>query len=69
MAYHNPNNNFYRSKDGAVLGGVCSGLSESLKIDVIIIRILFLGLLILDSIGFWLYIALWILLPLDSNQY
>ena len=42
MAYKDPKFSLYRSKDGAILGGVCSGLSESLKIDVTIIRILFL---------------------------
>ena len=41
MAYKDPKFSLYRSKDGAVLGGVCSGLSESFKIDVTIIRILF----------------------------
>ena len=39
MAYKDPKFSLYRSKDGAILGGVCSGLSESFKIDVTIIRI------------------------------
>ena len=30
MAYKDPKFSLYRSKDGAILGGVCSGLSESL---------------------------------------
>ena len=34
MAYKDPKFSLYRSKDGAVLGGVCSGISESFKIDV-----------------------------------
>ncbi len=63
MAYRDPNNNFHRSSDGAIIGGVCSGLSESLKIDVTIIRVIFLVLLVMGSVGFWLYIALWLLLP------
>ncbi len=32
MAYKDPKFSLYRSKDGAILGGVCSGLSESLKL-------------------------------------
>ena len=42
MAYKDPKFSLYRSKDGAIVGGVCSGLSEHFKIDVTIIRILFL---------------------------
>ena len=44
MAYKDPKFSLYRSKDGAIVGGVCSGLSEHFKIDVTIIRILFLAL-------------------------
>ena len=51
MAYKDPKFSLYRSKDGAILGGVCSGLSESLKIDVTIIRILFLIPLLVFGTG------------------
>jgi phage shock protein C len=63
MAYRNPKNTFYRSKDGAVLGGVCSGLSESFKIDITIVRILWLFMLLSWGSGLLLYIILWIVLP------
>ncbi len=67
MAYRDPSNSLYRSKDGAVIGGVCSGLSEKFKIDVTIIRILFVIALFGASAGFWIYVILWIALP-EKNE-
>jgi phage shock protein C len=67
MAYHDPNTQLYRSKDGAVLGGVCSGISERFKIDVSLVRILFLLALFGAGIGVGIYIVLWIVLPEKSE--
>jgi phage shock protein PspC (stress-responsive transcriptional regulator) len=67
MAYHDPNTQLYRSKDGSVLGGVCSGISERFKIDVSLVRILFLLALFGITIGFWIYVVLWIVLPEKSE--
>jgi phage shock protein C len=67
MAYHDPGTQLFRSKDGAVLGGVCSGISERFKIDVSLVRILFLLALLSVSIGFWIYVVLWIVLPEKSE--
>ncbi len=63
MAYKDPNNRFYRSRDGLVVGGVCSGLSETFKVDVTIIRIIFLAAILSWGSGLLLYIILWIVLP------
>jgi phage shock protein C len=63
MAYKDPKFSLYRSKDDAVLGGVCSGLSESFKIDVTIIRILFLIPILVFGTGLLAYIVCWIVLP------
>jgi phage shock protein C len=63
MAYHDPNSQLYRSKDGAVLGGVCSGLSERFKVDVSLVRIAFLLALFGLGFGLGIYIILWIVLP------
>lgn len=62
MAYQDPNTKFYKSKDGAIISGVCSGLSESLKIDVTFIRILFV-LFTFMGIGVFIYIILALVLP------
>ena len=43
----------YRDPTGKMLGGVCSGLAAYFKIDVVIIRIIFIGLFVL---GFSLHV-------------
>ena len=67
MAYKDPKFSLYRSKVGAVIGGVCSGFSESFKIDVTIIRILFLLPLLMFGTGALAYIICWIVLPEKEN--
>lgn len=63
MAYHDPNGGWYRSQDGKVMGGVCSGLSEKFKVDVTLLRIIFAAAFVLYGSGLLLYIILWIALP------
>lgn len=53
----------YRDLDNKMIGGVCSGLSLYLNIDVVIIRILFVIALIFGTAGFWIYIVLCIIAP------
>ena len=51
-----PNKRLYKTSEGAMLFGVCKGISEYLNIDVTIVRLLWV-ILGFTSIGFWLYIA------------
>lgn len=55
---------FYRKVQGAVLGGVCLGISEELSIDPMIIRLIAITALIISSglVGL-IYIILWAILP------
>lgn len=53
----------YRSVEDRRIGGVCGGLAEFLDIDVTIIRIIFLGALILAGSGGLLYLIIWIVAP------
>jgi len=52
----------YRQTKDKMIGGVCSGLSEHLDIDPVILRVLFVFALFL-GMGFLLYIILWIIIP------
>lgn len=50
----------HKSLDNRLIAGVCGGIAESLGIDAIWIRFLFVfggGLLL------WVYLGLWLLLP------
>jgi phage shock protein PspC (stress-responsive transcriptional regulator) len=53
----------YRDPDDRVLGGVCSGLATFLKIDAIIVRIIFIVLLIGGGTGLIAYLILWAITP------
>jgi phage shock protein C len=66
MAYHDPNTRFYKTSEGAVVGGVCAGLSENLKIDVSLLRIVAI-VLAFTGVGILPYLILWIALPRKSD--
>jgi phage shock protein PspC (stress-responsive transcriptional regulator) len=55
----------YRNADDKVLGGVCSGLANYLRLDPVIIRILFV---LLFGALFLVYILLWLIVPSRSLQ-
>ncbi|MFZ9660656.1 MAG: PspC domain-containing protein [Chitinophagaceae bacterium] len=59
-----PKASLYRNANDKVLGGVCSGIANQLKIDPTIVRVLF-ALITFGGFGagFLLYIVLWIVLP------
>lgn len=52
----------YRNTDTGIIGGVCAGLGDYLKIDPVLIRIIF-GLLAINGIGLVAYFLMWMLLP------
>ena len=53
----------YRQPKDKMIGGVCMGLGEYFDIDPVIIRVLFVVALFMGTMGFWLYIVLWIVIP------
>ena len=57
----------YRQTKDKMIGGVCSGLAEYFEIDPVIIRVLFVIALFMGTMGFWLYVILWIIIPKTSK--
>lgn len=55
----------YRNADDKIVGGVASGLANYLKIDPIVMRIVFV---VLFGLLFWIYILLWVIIPSQSVQ-
>ena len=53
---------FRRGKE-RILGGVCSGLAEGLRIDPLWVRLGFVLLAFLQGVGLLIYIALWLVMP------
>jgi signal transduction histidine kinase len=53
----------YRRREGRLIAGVASGLSEHLGIDVLLLRIGFVASIILGGLGLVLYAAFWVVVP------
>jgi phage shock protein PspC (stress-responsive transcriptional regulator) len=61
--YANEHRRLYRAENDKILGGVCAGLANYLKIDPAIVRILFVLLTTGWGAGVLVYIILWMVLP------
>lgn len=57
------NKKLYKVENGKMLCGVCAGVAEYLKLDVNVVRILWIALTLCASLGLWLYIACAFILP------
>ena len=57
----------YRDSDNSVLGGVCGGLAAFFNMEIMLVRLLFVVAFIAGSVGFWVYIILWIIVPLAKT--
>jgi phage shock protein PspC (stress-responsive transcriptional regulator) len=56
-----------RSLDGRILGGVAAGLARYFAVDVTHVRIVLVALSILGGAGVPLYLAAWVLIPVDAS--
>lgn len=57
----------YRNPDDRVLGGIGSGLAAYFNLDVIWMRLAFVGLVFAGGSGFILYLILWIITPMAKS--
>jgi len=55
----------FRSRTDLMLGGICGGLAKYLNVDPAIIRLVFVLLLFLGGGGFWIYLVLWVITPVE----
>jgi phage shock protein C len=60
-----PTRKLYRSRTNKQVAGVCGGLSAYFNVDVTLMRVLFILLGILGLAGVILYIAMWIIVPVE----
>ena len=56
----------YRSRSDVMLGGVCGGLADYLGLDPTLVRLFFVLLAMGTGIGVFLYILLWIVVPVEG---
>lgn len=59
----------YQIRDGAVISGVCKGLSEYFNLDVLLVRVAFVLLAFVSSGGmFFAYLLMMFLIPYDPSR-
>jgi phage shock protein PspC (stress-responsive transcriptional regulator) len=58
----------YRSRTDRKLVGVCGGLGKYFDIDSTIVQVVFVVLLFCGTLGFWLYIAMAIIVPEEPDS-
>jgi phage shock protein C len=47
------------------IAGVCAGFARYIGVDVTLVRVLWLGIAICGGVGFFVYLAAWIVIPSD----
>jgi phage shock protein C len=55
----------FRSRTDVMLGGVCGGLAKYVNVDPTMIRLAFVLLLFIGGGGFWIYLVLWFITPVE----
>ena len=63
------NRKLSRSRSDSLLAGVCGGLGSYLEIDSTLIRLLFVLLSLSGGAGMFLYLACWLIVPLESDPH
>jgi phage shock protein C len=49
------------------VAGVCAGFARYLGVDVVLVRVLWLGISICTGVGFFVYLAAWMIVPSDAR--
>jgi len=59
----------YRSRDERWLAGVCGGIGNYFDIDATVIRVIFVLTSFIFGGGLWIYLILWIIMPLNPEDF
>ena len=59
----------YRSRDERWLAGVCGGIGEYFDTDATVIRVLFVLATFILGGGLWIYLILWLIMPLNPEEF
>ncbi len=58
----------YRSRTDRKIWGVCGGLAKYFDIDPTIVRVIAVASLFAGTLGFWIYIIMAIVVPLEPPR-
>ena len=56
---------FYRSRTDRKIWGVCGGLAKYFDVDPTLVRVLAVASLFVGTLGFWVYIILALVAPVE----
>jgi phage shock protein C len=59
-------NKLYRSRTDRKLWGVCGGLAKYFNMDPTIVRVIAVASLFVGTLGFWIYLIMALVVPLES---
>ncbi|MGH8989367.1 MAG: PspC domain-containing protein [Acidimicrobiales bacterium] len=57
-----------RARTRQLVAGVCAGLADYFDLDIVLVRVLVVGLALVAGIGLPLYLAAWLLVPEDDTD-
>ncbi len=52
-----------RVREGKKIAGVCLGLAKYMGVDPTVVRLIAVIALLFGSLGFWMYILAWLVMP------
>lgn len=58
----------FRSRIDLMIGGVCGGLAKYVNVDPTVVRLAFVLLFFIGGGGFWIYLVLWFITPVEPNS-
>jgi phage shock protein PspC (stress-responsive transcriptional regulator) len=58
----------YRTRDGRIAAGVCSGLSAYFGVDAVLVRLVFVVLTVFGGMGAVLYLCAWAIIPEEGES-
>jgi len=61
------NKRLRRSRDGKMLGGICSGLGKYLGIDPVVVRLVFAVSALWAGCSLFAYLVMWLVIPEEDD--
>ena len=68
MMTANQKRHLYRSRNERIIAGICGGLADYFGLKVFNVRLALLLLILFAGLSLWVYIILWLNVPLVPNR-
>lgn len=68
MSAFNEGKRIYRTREGRIVAGVCSGLARYFGIDATLVRLAFGVLTIFGGMGVLAYLIAWLIVPEEGEE-